>query len=84
MWLLGKRLARNMDSVTMFMSCTFCNYRLLHIGRFLVRQMEGNRGFVKSNSAENEFAKLPLESGIVAVRQTRHRRKSRQRRIRTV
>ena len=57
-----------LDSVTMFMSCTFCNYRLPRIRRQLAVQMGGNCGFVKSNSAENEFAKLPFEIGGIAVR----------------
>ena len=34
----------------------------------------GNRGFVKSDSAENEFAKLAFEIGGIAVGQTRHGR----------
>src|SRR5450432_1014574 len=69
-----------LDSVTMFMSCTFCSYRLPRIRRHLAIQMGGNRGFVKSNSAENEFAKLPFKIDGIAVRQAGDGRKSRQRR----
>src|SRR5258708_8632350 len=55
-------------SVTMFMSCTFCSYRLLpRIRRQFAIQMRDDSGFVESNSAENEFANLPLEIGSVAV-----------------
>src|SRR5258708_22111477 len=57
-------------SVTMFMSCTFCSYRLPRIRQQVAIQMRGNSGFVKSNSAEYEFAQLPFETGGVAVGQT--------------
>src|SRR6478752_8448597 len=66
-------------SVTIFMSCTFCSYRLSRIRRRLAVQMQSNCGFVKSDPAQDELAKLPLEIGGVAVGQTGHGRKSRQR-----
>src|SRR5258708_29931879 len=55
--------------VTIFMSCTFCGYPLPPIRQHVAIQMAGNCGFVQSNSAENEIAKLPFEIGSVAVRQ---------------
>src|SRR5260370_21616887 len=67
-------------SVTMFMSCTFCGYRLSRIRRQLAIQMKSNRGFVKPDSAENELAKLPFEAGGIAVGKTGHGGKPRQRR----
>src|SRR5713226_4866512 len=55
-------------SVTIFMSCTFCSYRLLpRIRRQFAIQLRDDSGFVKSNSAENEFANLPLKIGSVAI-----------------
>src|SRR5258708_11495849 len=50
-------------SVTIFMSCPFCNYRLPRLGRQFPVQVRGNHGFVKANSAENEFVHLPFEIG---------------------
>ena len=41
--------------------------------------MRSNCGFVKSNAAEDELAKLPFEIGGVAVSENRHYRKPRQR-----
>src|SRR6202021_2374134 len=35
-------------SVTMFMSCTFCNYRLPQTRRQVAIQLGGNRGFVET------------------------------------
>src|SRR3954451_6948477 len=67
-------------SVWIFMSCTFCSYRLSRIRRQLAVQMRSNCGFVKSNAAKNELAKLPLEVGGIAVSQARHGRQLRQRR----
>src|SRR4030088_548826 len=68
-------------SVTMFMSCTFCSYRLLpRIRRHFAIQMRDDSGFVESNSAENEFANLPLEIGSVAVGKAWNRWQPRQRR----
>src|ERR1700738_2357745 len=68
-------------SVTMFMSCTFCSYRLLpRIRRQFAIQVRDDGGFVESNSAENELANLPLEIGSVAVGQAWNRWQSRQRR----
>src|SRR6266566_5057176 len=67
-------------SLTMFISCTFCGCRLPRIRRQLAIQMGGNCGFVESNSAENEFAKLPFEIGSVAVGQTWNGWQPRQRR----
>src|SRR5258708_1129161 len=67
-------------SVTMFMSCTFCSYRLSRIRRRLAVQMRSNCGFVKSDPAQDELAKLPLEIGGVAVGKTGYGRKPRQRR----
>src|SRR5712675_719779 len=66
--------------VTIFMSCTFCGYPLPPIRQHVAIQMAGNCGFVQSNSAENEFAKLPFEIGSVAVRQAWVGRQPRQRR----
>src|ERR1700722_6768861 len=66
------------DSVTMFMSCTFCNGRLVRLRRNFARQMGGNCGFAESNSAENEFAELPFETGRMGVSKTGNPRKSRQ------
>src|SRR6266478_1264588 len=65
-------------SVTMFMSCAFCNRRLPRIPRQLAVQIGGNRGFVEPNSAEYEFTKLPFETGGVAVIQARCRWQPRQ------
>src|ERR1700694_5683638 len=67
-------------SVTMFLSCTFCVYLLSRIRRQCAIQMGGNGGFVQSDAAENEFAKLPFEIGGVAVSQARSRRQPSQRR----
>src|SRR3982074_1912025 len=70
-----------LDSVTIFMSCTFCSYRLLpRIRRHFAIQMRDDSGFVESNSAENEFANLPLEIGSVAVGKAWNRGQPRQRR----
>src|SRR6476646_9474246 len=41
--------------------------------------MGGDGGFVQSDAAENELAKLPLESVGVAILQTRYGRQPRQR-----
>src|SRR4051812_19852302 len=65
-------------SVTMFMSCTFCSYRLSRIRRQLAVQMGSNCGLVKSDAAQDELAKLPLDVGGIAVGQTGHRRQPRQ------
>jgi hypothetical protein len=63
------------------MSCTFCSYRLLpRIRRQFAIQLRDDSGFVKSNSAENEFANLPLVIGSVAIGQTGNRWQPRQRR----
>src|SRR6476659_8466555 len=67
-------------SVTIFMSCTFCSYRLSRIRRRLAVQMRSNCGFVESDTAQDELAKLPFEVGGVAVGEARDGRKPRQRR----
>src|SRR5258708_8023432 len=56
-------------SVTMFMSCTFCNYRLPRLGRQFPVQVRGNHGFVKANSAANAFVHLPFEIGALPAAQ---------------
>src|SRR5260370_9152574 len=53
--------------VTIFISCTFCVYPLPPIRQHVAIQMAGNCAFVQSNSAQNEFAKLPFEIGSVAL-----------------
>src|SRR5258708_10162158 len=63
-------------SVTMFMSCTFCNYRLPRLRRQFPVQMRGNHGFVKANSAENEFVHLPFEIGGVLLVEGRETRRT--------
>src|SRR3978361_564071 len=42
--------------------------------------MRSNGGFVESNAAEDEFAKLPFETGSIAIGPTGHGRETRQRR----
>ena len=44
-----------------------------HLHHVAVRPIERHSAFVESNSAENEFAKLPVEIGSVAIGQTRNR-----------
>src|ERR1035438_6407603 len=72
-------LPERWDSVWIFMSCTFCSYRLSRPRRQLTVQMRSNCGFVKSDAAQDEFAKLPFDVGDIAVREARHRRKPGQR-----
>src|SRR3954454_23485549 len=67
-------------SVTIFMSCTFCSYRLSRIRRQLAVQMRRNCGFVKSDTAQDELAKLTFKVGGVAVGKTGRGRQPRQRR----
>src|SRR3954470_19516178 len=67
-------------SVTIFMSCTFCSYRLSRIRRQLAVQMRSNCGFVKSDTAQDELAKLTFKVGGVAVGETGRGRQPRQRR----
>src|SRR5438105_9716460 len=67
------------DSLTMFMSCTFCRYRLSSFRRQLLVEMRSNCGLVKSDAAQDEFAKLPFEAGRIAIGQARHRGQPRQR-----
>src|SRR4029077_4863579 len=67
-------------SVTIFMSYTFCSYRLSRIRRRLAVQMRSNCGFVKSDPAQDELAKLPLEIGGMAIGETAHAGEPRQRR----
>src|SRR5882724_861317 len=67
-------------SVTIFMSCTLCSYRLSRSRRRLAIQMKSNCGFVKSDAAQDELAKLPLEVVGVAIGQTGDGRQPRQRR----
>src|SRR5689334_20033634 len=62
------------------MSCTFCSYRLSRIRRRLAVQMRRNCGFVKSDTAQDELAKLTVKVGGVAVGQTERGRQPRQRR----
>src|SRR5712664_4941627 len=62
------------------MSCTFCSYRLSRSRRQIAVQMRSNCGFVKSDSSEDKFAKLPFEIGGIAVSEARDDRKPRQRR----
>src|SRR4030081_3349973 len=62
------------------MSCTLCSYRLSRSRRRLAVQMKSNCGFVKSDTAQDELAKLTFEIGGVAVGQTRDGRQPRQRR----
>src|SRR5438552_17575431 len=59
-----------LDSVTMFMSCTFCGYRWSRNRRQGAVQMRSNCGFVKSDPAEDELTKLPFEAGRIAVVKT--------------
>src|SRR6266850_251223 len=73
-------LPESLGSVTIFMSCTFCSYRLSRIRRQLAVQMRINCGLGKSDAAQDELTKLALEIGRVAVRETRHGWKPRQRR----
>src|SRR6266481_6401271 len=61
-------------------ACGFSPIALPPIRQHVAIQMAGNCGFVQSNSAENEFAKLPFEIGSVAVRQAWVGRQPRQRR----
>src|SRR5436305_9769997 len=61
-------------SVTMFMSCTCCGYLPSRIRRKFAIPMGGNGGFLQSDAAENEIAKLALEIGGIAVGQARNRR----------
>ena len=42
--------------------------------------MGGDRCFIQSNAAENEFAELPFEIGRIAVGEAGNRRQPRQRR----
>ena len=58
----------------------FLQLPVLGTARQFAIQMGGNRGFVQSNSAENELAKLPFEIGRVAIGQAWNRRQPRQRR----
>src|SRR5450432_2451090 len=67
-------------SVTMFMSCTFCNHWRSHVLTRFVVQMGGDCGFVKSDSAEQKLAKLPFECAGVAIGEAWRGRKLRQRR----
>src|SRR4029077_10306571 len=67
-------------SVTIFMSCTFCSYRLSRIRRQLAVQMRSNCGFVKPDAAQNKSTELTLQIVGVAVGKTGHGRKPRQRR----
>src|SRR5258708_23072664 len=67
-------------SVTMFMSCTLYSYLLLRLRRMFATEVRGDSGFVQSNSAEDELAKLPFEISSVTVSQARHRRQPRHRR----
>src|SRR5437762_12747623 len=67
-------------SVSIFMSCTLCSYRLSRIRRRLAVQMKSNCGFVKSDTAQDELAKLTFEIVGVAVSETGDGWKPRQRR----
>src|SRR5882757_619266 len=67
-------------SLAIFMSCTFCSYRWCRNRRQREVQMRSNCGFVKSDAADNELAKLPFEGGGFAVVQTGNGGKPRQRR----
>src|SRR4051812_48425607 len=78
-WVSPIGLPEIFGSVTMFMSCTFCSYRLSRIRRQLAVQMGGNCGLAKSDAAQDELTKLPLDVGGVAVGKTGHRREPRQR-----
>src|SRR4051794_27805990 len=54
-------------SVTMFMSCTFCNRRLVGTRRQFVAQMRNNCGVVKSDTPQEKLTKLPFEIARLAV-----------------
>src|SRR6185369_8575457 len=73
-------LPARLGSVTIFMSCTFCSYRLSRIRLQLAAQMRSNCGLGKSDAAQDELRELLLQIGGVAVGKTGHRRKPRQRR----
>ncbi len=70
-------LPEMLASVAMFMSCTFCSYRLSRLRRPFAIQMRSNCGLVKSDPTKKKFAKLPFEVGGIAVSEARHGRKPR-------
>src|SRR6185312_14637187 len=67
-------------SVTIFMSCTFCGYRLTRVQRGRAVEMRSDCGAAESDAAENEFTELPFELGCLAIAEAGNGRQSGQRR----
>src|SRR5258708_6971801 len=66
-------------SVTMFMSCAFCNRRLAGIHGLIAAQMRSNCGVVKSDTPQKKFTELPLQIDRLAVSEAGHGRQPGQR-----
>src|SRR4051794_40695463 len=66
-------------SVTMFMSCTFCNRRLARTSGLIAAQMRSNCGVVKSDASQEKLTELSLQIVRLAVSETGHGREPGQR-----